>query len=246
MPTINSRSLVSRGVNPNSRSLVAGRRARPEQRPQLNTVADFQKFAQGNRQSGLNTIAFGGGFLSPTDFNRAQFLEKEELTADFETKQAEARAANEERYADILAQYGRTIEGATARGPQLLEFDEEQFIGLGDQAKKDIAQTYTNLEAAGTQNLVSSGLAGTTARGAVTAASARGRTQATGALNESLRRERISYGSEIDRFNATTRQAYSQYLDSLTAQKLSFQERREDEGPDQAIFLQQLEKFGNV
>jgi hypothetical protein len=65
-------------------------------------------------------------------------------------------------------------------------------------------------------------------------------------LNESLRRERIGYGTEIDRFNASTRNAYSQYLDSLTAQKLSFMERREDEGPDQALFLQQLEKFGNV
>jgi hypothetical protein len=89
-------------------------------------------------------------------------------------------------------------------------------------------------------------LAGTTARGAVTAASARGQSNALGSLNESLRRERIGYGTEIDRFNASTRNAYSQYLDSLTAQKLSFMERKEEEGPDQARFLQQLQQFGNV
>jgi hypothetical protein len=186
---------------------------------------------------------FGPKVLTPAEINKQKV---EDFTTEFTEKQDAANLANEERYADILGQYGRTIEGATARGPETLTFDESQFAGLGDQAKKDIAQTYTNLTAANTQGLVSSGLAGTTARGAVTAASARGQVDATGRLNESLRRERISYGSDIDRFNATTRNAYAQYIDSLTAQKLSFMERREDEGPNEALFLQQLERFGNI
>jgi hypothetical protein len=168
------------------------------------------------------------------------------LTADFTAKQEEAKAANEERYADILGQYGTTIEGATARGPETLQFNDAQFAGLGDQAKKDIFQTYGNLEASGTQSLVSAGLAGTTARGALQSKVSRGRTQALGTLNEQLRREQIGAESDIDRFNASTRNAYSQYLDSLTINKLSFMERRDDVGPDQALFLQQLEKFGNV
>jgi hypothetical protein len=173
-------------------------------------------------------------------------LKANALSAEFQKKQEAANLANETRYADILAQYGTTIDAATARGPETLEFDESQFVGLGNQARKDIRQSYINLTAANTQGLVSSGLAGTTARGAVTAASTRGQVAGLGRLNESLRRERISYGSDINRFNATTRNAYAQYLDSLTAQKLSFMERREDEGPNEALFLQQLERFGNV
>ena len=209
-------------------------------------LGQFEAVAKSTPASRLANVSFGGGYLSPENASRAKYLQKEALTTDFETQQAEAKAANEARYADILGQYGTTVEGATARGPETLQFDESQFAGLGDQAKKDIAQSYTNLTAANTQNLVSSGLAGTTARGAVTAASARGRTRDTAALNESLRREQIGYSSDIDRFNASTRNAYSQYLDSLTAQKLSFMERREDDYPDQSIYLQQLEKFGNV
>lgn len=210
------------------------------------SALDFEKLAGQTPRSRTANVAYAGGYLSPQEFSRAQFLQKEALTSEFETEQEAAKAANIERYEDILSQYGTTIEGATARGAETLEFNEAMFAGLGDQAKKDIAQSYTNLRAAGTQGLVSSGLAGTTARGAVTAASARGTARDTAALNEQLRRERIGYGTEIDRFNVATRNAYSQYLDSLTAQKLSFMERREDIGPDQALFLQQLEKFGNV
>ena len=168
------------------------------------------------------------------------------LTAAYDVKHAEATAANEERYADILGQYGTTVEGATARGPETLQFDESQFAGLGDQAKKDIYQTYTNLNAANTQNLVSSGLAGTTARGAIQSNTARGQANALGTLNEGLRREQIGYQSDIDKFNASTRNTYSQYLDSLTAQKLSFMERREDDYPDQSLYLQQLQGLGNA
>jgi len=213
-------------------------------RPTFSSLEELETY--GKRPGATGTIPYKGGFLTGSEFRQKQELEKNALTTDYEAKYAEAKGANEARYADILGQYGTTVEGATARGPETLQFDESQFAGLGDQAKKDIAQSYTNLTAANTQNLVSSGLAGTTARGAVTAASARGRTRDTAALNESLRRERVGYSSDIDRFNASTRNAYSQYLDSLTAQKLSFMERREDDYPDQSIYLQQLEKFGNV
>jgi hypothetical protein len=210
------------------------------------SASDFETLAGKTPQSRTNTVAFAGGFLSPQEFSRAQFLQKEGLTADFETKQAAANEANEARYSDILEQFGTTIEGATTRGPETLQFNEADFAGLGDQARKDIFLSFRNLGAKNTQSLVSSGLAGTTARGAVQANVARGRTAALGTLNENLRRERIGYGQEIDRFNASTRNAYGQYLDSLTAQKLSFMERREDEGPDQAQFLQQLREFGNI
>jgi hypothetical protein len=209
-------------------------------------LSQFESLAKSTPSSRINSVQFGGGFLSPENASRAQFLQKEALVTDFETKQTEANAANEARFQGILAEFGTTIDAATARGPETLQFNEAQFAGLGDQAKKDIFQNFTNLEAANTQNLVSSGLAGTTARGAVTSNVARGQAQALGTLNEQLRRERIGQSSEIDRFNASTRNAYAQYLDSLSIQKLSFQERKEEEGPDQALFLQQLEKFGNV
>jgi hypothetical protein len=225
----------------------------------LSSVEDFEAFARTPVASRTQqviqgqfgtlsspSVAFGGGFLSPQNFARAQEAQKTQLTTEFDTAQAAAKEANEARYQDILSQFGTTIEGATSRGPETLEFNEAQFEGLGDQAKKDIFQNFRNLEAQGTQNLVSAGLAGTTARGAVTSNVARGRTDAISRLNENLRREQIGASTEIDRFNASTRNAYSQYLDSLTAQKLSFMERREDEGPDQALFLQQLQQFGNV
>jgi hypothetical protein len=168
------------------------------------------------------------------------------LTTEFDTATAEANAANEARFKQILDEFGTTIEGAKTRGVETLQFDESQFANLGNQAKKDISNTFRNLTAANTQGLVSAGLAGTTAGGSVRAASARGESNALGTLNESLRRERLSFGTEIDRFNAETRNRYAQYLDSLGIQKLNFIERKEEEGPDRALFLQQLEKFGNV
>lgn len=213
-------------------------------RPTFSSLAEIEEF--GKRPGSTGLIPFKGGFLSGSEFAQVKQFQKEELITDFEAKQATAKSLNEQRYADILSQFGSTIESATARGPELLQFNEANFAGLGDQAKKDISQTFTNLTAQNTQSLVSSGLAGTTARGSVQSNVARGKANALGNLNEQLRRERIGQESEINRFNAATRNAYSQYLDSLTASKLSFMERRDDVGPDQALFLQQLEKFGNV
>ena len=98
-------------------------------------LGQFEDLAKSTPASRTANIAFGGGFLSPEIFSRAKFLQKEGLVTEFETAQAEAKAANEQRYADILQQYGTTIEGAAARGPEVLTFDESQFAGLGDQAK---------------------------------------------------------------------------------------------------------------
>lgn len=122
-----------------------------------------------------------GGKLYATD------AQGRTLTEAYQSSYDEAKAANEQRYQDILKGY------------------EQQ----GQQAVADVNSAYDAAESRGAQDLVSSGLAGTTVLPSMRAGIAKQKTAAVGRLKE-----------------------------SLLADRLGFMERRTDQYPDYSQLLQ--------
>jgi len=72
-----------------------------------------------------------------------------------------------------------------------------QFEGLGNQAREDIGQRFGELENRGSQDLASRGLGGSTMLSGMRQGVARQREQEQRRLEESLRRERIGYQTQL-------------------------------------------------
>lgn len=127
----------------------------------------------------------------------------------------EAKAANEQRYSDILKGY----EDRYSTALNTLE-------GAGKQESADIKQQYKELAAEGSQGLVNSGLYNTTIAPTMAMGYAKQEAGAQNRLNESLRQQKLNLQT------------------GLSQDKLSFMERREDTYPDYSSFLNLMQQGG--
>ena len=130
---------------------------------------------------------------------------------------AEAKGANEGRYADILGQYNQRYDRLMGN-----------FNMAGAQEGADINQTYDNQMAAMQQNLVNSGLSGTTVMPVMRAGVDKGRSEEQGRLQERLRKERMGADSQFSK------------------EKLDFMERRTDSYPDAGLYAQLAMQMGEA
>lgn len=143
--------------------------------------------------------------------------ERQRLMEEYQRAFDEAKAANEQRYADIL-QGHRDLYGQTM----------ESMAGLGDAARRDLHGTFDRGHAQSMQGLVGAGMANSTIMPSVTQQGARQRADALGMLNENLRREKIGYSTQ------------------LKGNKLAFMERRQDTYPDAGMYAQLMSQYGNA
>jgi hypothetical protein len=132
------------------------------------------------------------------------------LAGDYQRAYDEARRANEARYEEIKGGY----QGRYDEAMGLLE-------GQGEQERADLQRQYD--QAAGRQGayLRGRGLGGTTLAPTMAQGLESQRAQSMNRLNEQLRREQLGY------------------MTGLSADKLGFMERRQDEYPD----YQQLQQL---
>lgn len=134
------------------------------------------------------------------------------IISDYEAKYNTARQANESRYQDILNQYRSRYD----RAMQNLE-------GAGTQQRADLNTQYDALGSRTGQDLVSRGLAGTTIAPSMQAGVERERAGARGRLDETLLNQRLQTDA------------------NLSADTLSFMERRTDAYPDANLYARMLE-----
>lgn len=139
---------------------------------------------------------------------------EQRLAREYQKSYDEAKAANESRYAEVLAGYrARETEAETT------------LAGMGAQEAKDITSRYAGLRTQGQQGLVSRGMGallpsgmqtirGGTVASTLNAGVARAETAEHARLQERLRAQRLNV------------------MSGLQGQRLQFQERREDEYPD--------------
>lgn len=121
----------------------------------------------------------------------------------------EAKTANLKRYEEILGEFQTMYERVMA-----------QQTGLGEQAKADVRQRYTNLASRGQADLVSRGLVGSTILPTMRTGYERETSADLRRVDEQLRRE--ATGLDV----------------SLTGQRLGFMERRTDAYPDYNQMIQ--------
>ena len=126
-----------------------------------------------------------------------------ELIEQFQTSYDEARAANIERYDEIVGQYeqlyGRQMEG---------------LEGYGERARAGIEERWEHAATTGQQEMVNRGLTGTTIAPTMQMGYERGR------------------GAELARLDESINQAMLGADVGLTESMLGFMERREDPYPD--------------
>ena len=138
------------------------------------------------------------------------------LLAQWQQGHDEAKAANESRYQEILGNLG----GLRDRNMGLLD-------QIGTQQAADLRDTYRKAETRGAQDLVSAGLAGTTAMPNMRTGVAREQQDAMNRLDAGLKRERIGYDTQFE--NAIA----------------GFQERRTDAYPDLGTFAAAMSQLGD-
>jgi len=136
------------------------------------------------------------------------------IAGEYQRAMDEAKAANEQRYQDILGGYEKRYSGAMG----LLE-------GLGTQQRADLNQQFTEQGAQQKSYLAARGLSGTTLVPTMQQGLLSQQQDAMTRLNEALKRERLGYQT------------------GLSADTLQFKERRTDEYPDlnQMIQLSQMQ-----
>ena len=138
-----------------------------------------------------------------------------QLLNQFQTAQDEAKAANQKRYDQVLAEQD-ALKTRTLGGLE----------GLGNSARAGIKADYAGLGSRLGQDLVSRGLANTTVGAQQQLGVAEKQNTAIQALEEQLRRERLGYDV------------------NLTGDKLGFIERRDDTYPDMGQLAQLAQGLG--
>lgn len=128
-----------------------------------------------------------------------------DVASDYQKAYDEAKAANEQRYQDILGGY-RSRYGEAM----------DTMEGLGRQQRKDLRSDYGQQMAQQNQYLAARGLSGTSLQPTLQQGLIGKQGEAMTRLNESLKRERLGYQT------------------GLSGDTLGFMERREDEYPDYA------------
>jgi len=143
-------------------------------------------------------------------------VQQQAAIKEYEAKEAEAKAANEARYKEILGGYDQLI----ADVPSML-------AGLGDQEKRDLQDYYKRTGSAAMSSLINSGLYGSTVAPTIQMQNTRRLSDAMARVNDRLNQQKVGY------------------LTNLTQGKLGVMERRDDEYPSAADFLQLMNKAGN-
>jgi hypothetical protein len=137
------------------------------------------------------------------------------LAGAYQSAQDEARAANEERYKNILAGYDDRWNRAMG-----------QLEGVGNQQREDMNRRYDNNKGEIAQSLVARGMSNSTVKDNIEAGNERERNQASNRLEEALTRERLGYDT------------------GLQGDLLQFMERRNDTYPDLNQLLQLAQMMG--
>lgn len=140
-----------------------------------------------------------------------------DLLNQYNAAYAQARAANEARYAEILSGYTQMLSDAL----QTME-------GMGAQEAKDIAADWGAKTQADLTDLTSRGFAGSTVMPSIKAGGERQKQDALARLRERLRQQRLSVQTGIQ------------------GQKLGFMERRTDTYPDMGLYASLAKGLGNA
>ncbi len=188
--------------------------------------------------------AGGGGMGVPQDYQRAY---------------EEAKAANEERYQNILTGYqdrsNQYQEGAAGLRDDVLGGYDARYQrnmnalqGQGQQEAIDIQRRYGELGAANQQDMVNRGLTGTTIMPTMRQGIAREQEGALSRLNERLINQRIGMDSQLsgDALSAQERLGQSILTGAAGVQgdTLGFAERRTDAYPDMNQLIQLAQMYG--
>lgn len=188
--------------------------------------------------------AGGGGMGVPQDYQRAY---------------EEAKAANEERYKNILTGYqdrsNQYQEGAAGLRDDVLGGYDARYQrnmnaiqNLGQQEATDIQRRYGELKSANKQDMVNRGLTGTTIMPTMDQGIAREQEGALSRLNERLISQRIGLDSQLsgDAISAQERLGQSILTGAAGVQgdTLGFAERRTDAYPDMNQLIQLAAMYG--
>ena len=146
----------------------------------------------------------------------ADALTPEGLYGEYQKNYEEAKAANEARYAELQQGYA----GLEAEMMGLTE-------GQGQSARNRIAEGQESLVGQGMQDLVTSGLYGTSLQQGVRTGAARVAGEQNLALDESLAQQKLGI------------------LGNVRGNALGMVERREDTYPDMNMLLQLAQMYGN-
>jgi hypothetical protein len=165
----------------------------------------------------LNNNAFGGGFLNDADYQAATYTQQQEAKNKLQGAYDEAKTANEERYAEILAGYGKRYRKTMG-----------SLKGFGDAEREALNRAYGKSEAVQVSNAVKSGLLGTTVPAAMVRQNTDAKARSMSLLNERLNREKLGYQT------------------GLSGEKLAFMERREDTYPQLQYYMDLIKQFGSV
>lgn len=157
-----------------------------------------------------------GGFMG-SGSRGAGIDPKANLMKEFQDAFDKANAANESRYQEILGGYKNRRTRALT-----------DLQGSGDQERKDIMSRFAGLGSRQSQDMVSRGLSGTTIKPTMEQGLMREQADATGALDERLRQQRIGLDSGLEQ------------------DTLSFMERRTDSGPDYAQLMALMNQMGQA
>lgn len=184
----------------------------------------------------------------------------ERLMGEYQTAYDEAKAANLERYQEILTGYKTRYSTAmtgletsrTAIKGKLASNRAEVLgglKGLGEEELAGIGRQYTKERASASQGLISSGLYSTTVAPAVLGGVTRREGYAMGEARERLRRERLGYISSLGAQELQSlKELSAQELMAQTGLKkeeLDFIERREDEYPSESLYVQLMQGLGS-
>jgi hypothetical protein len=182
------------------------------------------------------------------------------LMGEYQTAYNEAKAANLQRYEEILAGYKtRYGEAQTSLGQtrtavtgKLASNRAEVLSGLEGLGKEELAgigRRYTKERASASQGLISSGLHSTTVAPAVLGGVTKREGYAVGEAQERLRREKLGYISQLGAQELQSlKELSSQELMAKTGLKkeeLDFMERREDEYPSESLYVQLMQGLGS-
>lgn len=240
-------------------TFLSGPNLGPAQAAYLANLEDMYSAAQGRQGGGLNSVVGYGGGGGRQGGGGSSGYYGGAIPDAYQRAQEEAKAANEQRYQDILSGYqnrsnefqqrqsGNTDDVLTGyenryqRGMDLLS-------GLGTQEKRDIDESYQKLGASNQQDMVNRGLTGTTIMPTMRSGIERERQDALSRVNERLQREQLlaDAGLSGDALGAQERmygQGLAGYM-GATGDTLGFAERRSDTYPDFNQLLGLAQQYG--
>jgi hypothetical protein len=170
--------------------------------------------------------------------NRQSMAQAGSLKTEYQTAYNQAKAANEERYQEILTGYKTRYGTATDKLASNRAEVMSSLEGLGEAELAGIGRRYNKEMASVSQGLISSGLHSTTVAPAVKAGVTKREGYAVAEAQERLRREKLSYLSQLGDKELMMQTG-------LTKEQLDFMERREDEYPSESLYVQLMQGLGS-